>query len=103
MLNRDTAILTRTHKLLKQGWCNNALARDKIGMPTMPNSVEAVEWCLLGGLMRASNDLGFESYVEASRYMVNLIPEGWLSQYNNSHTKAEVLSLLDEAIEVSAS
>jgi len=61
MINRDTAILTRTHKLLKQGWCNNALARDKIGMPTMPNSVEAVEWCLLGGLMRASNDLGFES------------------------------------------
>lgn len=99
MQNRDTAILARTKTLLQQGWCKNALAKDKDGHFVMPEADTATEWCLIGGIVRAAHDLGFDNHKGAFASISALIPNGWISEYNNSHSKTEVLSLLDEAIE----
>ena len=98
MQNRDTAILSRTKTLLQQGWTQGQLARQTDGSPIAPQHSDAVEWCVIGGTMRAAHDLGFDNCSDALDLLADLCGQGWAATYNNTHTKKEVLNLVDRAI-----
>ena len=98
MQNRDTAILNRTKTLLQRGWTQNLLARQADGSSIAPQHSNAVKWCAVGGVIRAAHDLGFDGCSDALNLMNDLCPGGSVPNFNNSHTKVEVLSLLDRAI-----
>lgn len=80
-----------------QGWTRGHLALDKHGTPCIPNDEDAAEFCLVGAMQRMTGatmlDPGEVYGVIADHlYPVNV------TEFNDSHTKAQVIRMLDKVI-----
>lgn len=96
--------LKRIRELLATGWAQRVMARDKNGGNTEYMDSDAASFCVLGAIWRARGDLELEPK--------QLIPTLWrvtaqmgitsISKWNDDpiRTQAEVLALVDRAIEI---
>jgi len=86
---------------LNQGWCQNAEARDAIGMEVRPRHPSAVAWDISGAAVAA--DL-MDKRDNMKQHVIGTISDligtwNW-PRWNDApeRTKAEVLAVLDKAI-----
>lgn len=73
-------ILTEAAKLVEQGWTQYTFARDKQGRKCLEKSDDAVYWCAIGAMMRASEaDALVHDYEreEAKAALLVTIGEEW--------------------------
>ncbi len=94
--------------LLARGWTQGTMARDELGRGVVPQSRNAVCWCLLGGMDRATWGIGPEfderhaAVCEAIRAVLPATGEGAGSilyfNENEKTTQRDVLELVDRAI-----
>lgn len=80
----------------RKRWCQGALAKNKYGLRVSPDSTDAVSWCLVGALQTVSLS------AHVGEVLMSGLPKsyyGTLSHYNDTHTHAEVLQVVDRAIE----
>lgn len=75
-------------------WCQGNYAVSKYGTEAPPQAEDAVKWCLLGAQLRVDVDCipALVKTLKANKCVDSI------AAYNDSHTHAEVLSLLDKAI-----
>ena len=87
--------LRRVRKRIEklENWTRVTMARDKNGELTDPRSPLAITWCLLGALAKEQVDC--MTVWDALRKQSG---EYGISYFNDSHTHAEVLALVDETI-----
>lgn len=80
-------------------WTTGACARDEYGHEVDIDSPRAVSFCLLGGMAKVveKNDDGDE-YGQAISQIQSIVGMFGISVYNDSHTHAENMALLDTAI-----
>ena len=104
-MNTELEHLKKMRALLANGWTQYVVARDNNGDPVEPNSPDATYFCLIGASNRVapSHEIGRR----ALRRMVVAILEQTgslinLSKWNDDpkRTHAEVLALVDRAIEI---
>lgn len=66
-----------------------------------PQSKDATCWCMLGAVIKvcSSDSVSFET--DVTKTIESLMPTqfGGIAKFNDSHTHAEVLALLDSTIE----
>jgi len=123
MTPEQIEILKTARHLIEQGWTQGNYARNAIGDRTDPAAENAVCWCTLGALRRASgfgialNHLVYcmeedryrieTNYGVVTRRLIDCIPShqgytaGELVSFNDAanRTKADVLKLFDDAIQ----
>lgn len=78
-------------------WTQYLFARDDNGNSTQPVSVRAVCWCALGAIDRVSGD-DESAGDDALDALMEVVEEGNVSTFNDSHTHPEVMALFDAAI-----
>ena len=113
-MNEIQAFLQRVRERVASGWCQSAVARNSQNWACEVAHPTAVKWCLTGALAREGY-YADRSLTEADRtYRL-----GWdclykalddidpkavsgssLAMFNDSHTQADVLALIDRAIEL---
>jgi len=112
MSNNTVQILERAREKVKQGWTQNAMARDGSGNAVSSRDDDAVSWCLSGACNVACFEIdgGFESIVELEhiiqlyirRYSRNMgSVMNAISHYNDKvgRTQEDVVELLTKVIE----
>jgi hypothetical protein len=72
-------------------WTTGAFARDKDGNPVPVFDGKAVCWCVSGALAHIA---GYSDGYDAEK----LLMPGGVAGYNDAHSHAEVLELLDKTI-----
>lgn len=78
----------------KKCWTQGALARNlATNRPVKPNSPKASAWCMEGAI-RAVNPNGALMAIKGNHWPVNFCAQ----VFNDSHTHAEVLAVIDAAI-----
>lgn len=78
-------------------WIQNSNAHDALGQACDPLSTDASCWCLLGACIRVTSGNDYGSTTRLYDHMRSYMPNG-ITEFNDSHTHAEVLALVDEAI-----
>lgn len=83
-------------------WTRYALARNRNGLVTTPNSPTACKWCGSGAVWKvvdeAAPKMWQTTYEGIVSILTNLAGEPF-NLYNDTHKHAEVLALFDKAIE----
>ncbi len=81
-----------------QGWTKDAYARDEHGDQCGILEARAVCFCLNGAMRRmGGND---DEYYKACEVLGDAVSPAGISGFNDTHTKAEVIGMLDRVIEV---
>lgn len=80
-------------------WTQGPSARDAQGKPVHWSAWNAVAWCLTGAICK----VGLEAYPSPTMAALNAVlvergEEPSPAKFNDSHSHAEVLALVDEAI-----
>jgi hypothetical protein len=79
-------------------WTQGAAARDATGEEMGVNRAAACRWCLTGGVRRiAGTGLGLEMLRVLARHLPPGSPR--LAAFNDTHTHADVLDLVDRTIQ----
>lgn len=98
--------LKKARSLIVKGWTAGQYARDIHGKPVLENSEEACSWCAVGALHATEGD-SFHLITRDHPLMIALKKGAFyadsVSAYNDSHTKEDVLSLYDSAIQIAES
>lgn len=77
-------------------WSIGAAARDKTGLiPVDPNSPTAASWCLIGAVNRCYGRGPAGDVILGTLY--SMLGYVSLGQFNDSHSHAEVLALVQRA------
>lgn len=102
-MNQTVEILTNAKQILiDKGWTQNVLARNQHGIMVWHTESEAVCFCSVGAIDRATFDLIGESQAtnDVVRTLRCALPEGQTSiaAYNDSHTFEEVIEMFNNAI-----
>jgi hypothetical protein len=114
MVHRVTEadVLQEARRLLELGWTRHVLARDAYGKSTDPLHSSACQWCFVGAMLRARQNI-FETkadgglterafqwayYVMGKSGAAVFDPADWNDAICKS--KEEVLALLDDAIDL---
>ena len=93
--------LTRVRKRIEkpENWTQGAAARIwPKGSPVSVSSPRAKCWCLAGATFREASAYPLDAASEAENKLYRMA-EFDVAFWNDTHTHAEVLALLDEAIE----
>ena len=98
-------LLTDTRSALENpdNWGQRYLATDRFGHPVAVNDPTASRRCLLGGVTYCAiaGDYPDEAVYEAEQLLDQLICDAGLLTFNDTATHAEVMDILDQAIDVS--
>ncbi len=89
-------------------WTQGAAAVDNEGGSVYPTDRSACQFCLIGGVSRVLGQGPFSEkstlHAEVCEVLRSACREiagnAYLTRYNDSHTHAEVMGLLDKAIEL---
>lgn len=96
---KDILIAARARIAEPDKWTQGAGARAANGSITRVRSKEACRWCVLGAI-EVETGPGPDFLAAADAVECQLSDGPWLlSRFNDTHTHAEVLALLDRAIE----
>ncbi len=100
-------VFAEAKKLIEQGWIRGDLAQDKDGKSVDPSDPSACQFCLLGALYKACEEIGV-SYRLVGIKLAGNLPVWYVSSvynggrsaiahYNNDpgRTKEEIINLLD--------
>lgn len=90
-------ILRAAREKIKEGWCQNGMAKDGDGNPADPTDSSAVSWCAYGAIAAVDNGANFGADF-ALRNAVGASVVRWND--NVLRTKDEVLSMFDKAIRI---
>lgn len=99
-MNETLKRLKGVRGLLERGWCQGAYARDEDGAICPAWSERAVRFCLSGACYRVGmntsprKDIKHHLVETAQKMGAPSLPA-----FNDTHTKAEVLALVDRTIE----
>lgn len=91
---KETLIAARAKIADPKHWTQNYLAHDISGRPISPYSPNAVCWCALGAIESVSR-----GRIGPAVMTLSSVIEGPVSQFNDTHTHAEILAAFDRAIE----
>lgn len=99
------ALLARAAQRVREGWSQQADARDVRGLPVEPWSDAAAAWSLLGSLVAALDgpeavaEVGLAELARAMTAIADLIEEHSLEGWNDAPTRTqrEVVSVLERA------
>jgi hypothetical protein len=98
----DTLALAAAY--IEAGWTKHSYARDAEGGLASPTGAEACEWCLMGGVMAASQELydwGSDEWKQATHETWNRMRDiagTGAVRFNDAATdKEQVLNLISEA------
>lgn len=82
------------------GWCQRVFAHTSTGRATSSDSPDAVGWCILGALERATS--GSDAKLHAEDVLAGLIPGDYLDLWNDvpHRTQTEVIALLRKAARI---
>lgn len=102
-------VLQATRDLLgdPDRWHQGALAVDAQGQETSPSDGDAVAFCIMGAVKRSARgahwtlERGARFAVEAAIHQTTSVMDG-VEIYNDLHSHAEVLHVLDVAVEMLA-
>jgi len=88
-------VLKEAREKIRQGWCQGGPARDHRDATISTGDPNACKWCLFGALMAVTDDW------DGPRAAIKEFTGCSLAEWNDApgRTKAEVLALLDKAIE----
>ncbi len=78
-------------------WCIEALARNSSGQLEMVESLQAKKFCLLGAIRRITRN-NYETETLACGQINSMLKGHDLIGWQDTHTHAEVIGLLDTAI-----
>lgn len=89
-------VFTEAARLVREGWCQGAYARDKDGRGVRLGDEKACEWCVVGALYRATDD-GARGWAAEREASSALGLRGSVVSWNDdpARTQAEVAALLD--------
>lgn len=99
-MNETIKRLKGVRALLERGWCQGAYARDTDGATCPAGSERAVRFCLSGACLRVY--LNTLPRMDIKNHLVETVQELGapnLPAFNDNHTQAEVLALVDKTIE----
>ena len=91
-----------------QCWTRGALARNAEGFATGPTRPDAVSWCLVGAIYAAAGSTQYDEATVIARMLTSFMNDQTIRTgeepfycmvYNDRRSHAEVLALLDRAIE----
>jgi anti-sigma regulatory factor (Ser/Thr protein kinase) len=99
------ALLARAAQLVREGWSQQADARDLHGVPVEPWDEAAAAWSLLGAIVAALDgpgavaEVGLPELARAMTAIAELIEERSLQGWNDAPTRTqrEVVSVLERA------
>lgn len=101
-------ILTRIRNRLDQGFCQKYMAVNANGLEVDSLDSTAERWCMLGAIEKEIySDLYLSEYPDTNKVNYNTVRSYIANQidysvgihtWNDSHTKEEVLALLDKVI-----
>lgn len=94
--------LRQMRVLLSNGWIQGRYAQDKEGQPCAFDSPTATAFCLAGAFHRVSKGQFDDVYHRLICAMTMPENHEGLVSYNDTHTKAQVLALIEKAITQSA-
>lgn len=94
------SLARRVRELLSEPgrWTQGAEALDARGEPCRPSSTRAVRWCLTGAADR-EGDIHDRVALYEQMHLCMGMPWIAISAWNDTHTHADVLALLDRVIE----
>lgn len=90
-------ILVGARELVRQGWTRGTFARNSFGKPCVVFCDDAVAWCCLGALCKASGGCYSAEYKQVLS-VLNESVSGPLSDWNDEASYGEVIAHLDETI-----
>ena len=90
----DALIAARAIIADEAHWTRGDFAKDSMGYSADSTSNEAVCWCSIGALEKASDTGSISAMIELNRTV-----QGSMSEYNDTHSHAEVLAVWDSTIE----
>ncbi len=100
--NEQTTVecLRTARDLVQKGWCQRALARNRLGVACHELSPEAVEVCTMGAVLRAGR--GNPHAIAAGWNVVGRLVGSQMGAWNDREhrTQAQVIGLFDRAIEL---
>ena len=90
----EHVVITRALELLEGGWTSHTFARDRLGQAVSPFFPDAVSFCALGALMRASHQMGLDvsEFIDRNAFYQSL-PE-----INDGQGKMAVMEVLRQRI-----
>lgn len=104
----ETLILKRTKEYLKKGWCQHSLAMTKDDKAVTVHDPEAIKWCLIGAIFRASDDIRNEfpetrCHDRAPMSIIASLIKEPVPTWNDApgRRKEDVLKLIETAISAS--
>lgn len=101
--NRTGVAAVTLHETLKamrelikdeKNWCQGTGAKDARELPVDATSPDAVRWCIMGACIKVSG----EYHLEMAKFF-----DSCRAGFNDTHTHAEVIARLDDAIEATRS
>ena len=86
--------LRAARALIERGWTQEYFAKDKDGLWILPNSTDAVCWCITGAFLAADYD------AELWNHAAEIAGAKSLSDWNDApgRTQADVLAIFDKLI-----
>lgn len=109
MKTYDRLLLARKKIENPENWTQGELARNINGKPVPVKDTSAVQWCLIGAIQHGTNYNSWfytencSIFPSGIRKILNTVigtESTHISDFNDSHSHAEVLALLDKAIEM---
>ena len=103
-MKRNHEVLEDAISLLKRGWTQHTMARDKNELPVPLTNRDACQWCLVGALAKAGGAADYKTD-DQHRSILNqlraMTGEDYVSTWNDIEfrTQADVLALLNKALE----
>lgn len=95
-------LINKAIEILNRGWCVNAQARDNNGEAICATDHDAVQWCLVGAIYRAERELNYpynDQKRAALASMLKAKTDDNIGLYNDTHTKEEVIQLLQKVMQ----
>jgi hypothetical protein len=97
MTPKEILIATRARIVNPIDFTRGTSARDDAGRPTLPNSPDAVCWCLMGAMIYACPD-HTPGRVEAYRYLRQAAGTDNVAGFSDVNPHVAVIRTLDDAI-----
>ena len=90
------AVVDRAAKLMEKGWCRGVLARDGEGNKVDVYSPEAVEYCIIGAILRATREVVGQTETPTATDILCTVIRNFprLMKENAADTKADAIAAL---------
>lgn len=102
LVKNTSTILFEARTLVEQGWCQNALARNRAGAPVPTGSCHAASFCMMGALIAAGAPMRAGEESDPERYLRSQLGHEEIETINDraDWTRERALEAFDAAIKL---